>query len=566
MVIYRSILAVLLSGLALFVAPSVYAAPAVDCGAPVIDETTDQLFDVNRLGIATKDMSNRTGLDVYVRAFQTTPHGDAGVWWRDAYKACPSWLATDGITPKPNVLVVVIGMDRRSAIEYGSAVHKLDGDIDRIRGRVLGDALRDANSSSDKREAFTAAVEKTLAELEAAYTKPPFDWGNVWAWVLKVVLAIAGLVGAVFSAFLTRTGIRKHRDKVRVRAEMVEARNASTDAVVNAEATLRQHFIEADSAMEGVEGEFIVLPSRESVTERINAASASHFERAGDPVPKDIDGLTAARDAYTSYAASIAAALRDASKRTDDIRKRAEQCTDEAKDRDLRAAVDFGSRKLRELNDTPKWLDTTTHEAILADALRTADSLVGTSPARAVVDTAISAVSSAYTGVDLVRTAAKSAEKDVAKVTDDIAAKRAVYRDAVPADVSKKTAAKTLSSLETLLPKAESLRAEVSRGEQRLTPEGITSQVSELRRELERALTGANAEIAAAQRRRDEERRKREEAERAARRKREEEAEEERRRSYNSGFGGGFGAGYSSGGGFSSGGGGDFGGGSSGGW
>ena len=187
-------------------------------------------------------------------------------------------------------------------------------------------------------------------------------------------MAIAGVVASVFGFFLSRTGIRKHREKAKLRAEVAEARDESTNAVMAAESTLRQHFIEADAAMEGVEGEYIALPSKESITERVNVASAAHFERTGNPAPKSIEELIDARDSYHGYARTIMGALSDAQKRTEDIRVRAEQCTDESKDRDLRAAFKDGTSKLRELDtNAPAWLDTATANAVLSVAVKAVD-------------------------------------------------------------------------------------------------------------------------------------------------------------------------------------------------
>lgn len=574
MVTCRSILTATLAVLALFLVSPVLAAadPASDCAVTVVDTTDDHLFDVERLTAAANDMGHRTGLDVYVRTFQTTPHGDAGVWWRDAYKNCPALLATDGVTPKPNILVVAVGMDRKSAIEYGEAVTKLDGDIDRIRGRVLGDALRDANAApaDDQREAFTAAIETTLAELEAAYTKPPFDWGNVWAWVLKVLLAIAGVVASVFWFFLSRTGIRKHRAKVKLRAEMKEARDESTNAVVNAEATLRQHFIEADDAMSRVEGEYIALPSQKSITKRVNAASASHFGQANNPTPKSIDALTRARDAYRRYAKDIGRALDDAEKRTADVRSRVAQCTPESKDRDLRAASVAGADRLAALRtEAPVWLSATTLAAVLSVAVQEADALVGTVPPRPTVDTATEAVRSACTAIDLMVTGAERAGKRVLTLRSDATSRLSTYTASPPEDVSVATVESTRTALEKLVPKVTELADAVISPRAPMETVFIESRTSELRAELNEALRQAEAEIAAAQVARDKEKRVRYEEERRKSREREEADRSSRSSSYGGGFNAGYAAGGFSSGGFSSGGdggGGGYGGGSSGSW
>ena len=78
MVILRALIVATLMALTFLVSPVSSAAPITDCAATVVDETTDQLFDMERLTEAVNDMRNRTGLDVYVRTFQETPHGDAG--------------------------------------------------------------------------------------------------------------------------------------------------------------------------------------------------------------------------------------------------------------------------------------------------------------------------------------------------------------------------------------------------------------------------------------------------------------------------------------------------------
>jgi len=538
------------------------------CDVAVVDTTSDKLFDTDRLTSVVNDMRNRTGLDIYVRTFQTSPHDDLGVWWRGEYKECPAWLSTDGVTPKPNILVLAVGMDRKSAIEYGSAVHKLDGEVDSIRGRVLGDALRDANAApqDQKHEAFTSAIEKTLAELEAEYTKPPFNWGALWSGVLKTILSILGVASATFGVILTRTGLRKRRDKARLRKELKAAFDASTDAVVHAEDRLSQSFIEADDAMNGVEGEFIALPSKESITERINAASSEHFERAGNPAPKSIEDLTAARNAYRRYADSIESALSDAQNRTESIKARARQCTPEVKDSDLREAYTAGARRLRTLVDeSPSWLSTTTTAAVLSVAIKSVDGLVGTSAPRAAVDTAINEVTRAVAEADSLVANATAAEKSLLKVISDADATANTYTSRVPDDVSPKTAESTLRAVKKVVADANKVYDTLKLRDTSTVTSGLVSQTADLRKKLERATAAADTEIAKAKRKRDEERRAREAEE--ARKRREREEEEARQRATS--FGVGYGSGYSSGGGFSSGGfsgGGDFGGGSSGSW
>lgn len=204
---------------------------------------------------------------------------------------------------------------------------------------------------------------------------------------------------------------------------------------------------------------------------------------------------------------------------------------------------------------------------MLSVAVKTVDTLVGTSAPRATVDTAVESVQRACADATLLLTGAENALRALNKLRGDAESALSTYTRRVSSDVSPATAQATRTALEKLVPKIAAVVDALSSRQKPFAVAILNGQTASLRKELESALERPNSEIAAAQRKRDEERRKREEEERAARRRREAEEESRRRSSYGSGFGGGFGAGYSSGGGFSGGGGGGgFGGGSSGSW
>lgn len=479
------------------------AEPAAGCTAAAIDTTDDHLFDTERIADAARDMGNRTGLDVYVRTFEEMPYGDAGVWWRNAYKECPAWLATDGVHPKPNVLVVAVSLDRKSAIEYGEAVTKLDGDVDSIRGQTLGDALRDANAASDRREGFTVAIEKTLAALEAEYTAKPFDWGKVWSWVVTAVLSLAGVAASVWGVFLTRSGIRSRRAKSVLRREIAAARAESTDAVMDSDTKVAEHFFDTEVVLEEVEGDYTPYPSRAQVIERINEFSAENAALLDLELPTSIEGLTDIRDGFRSVTAGITRALYDAESRTTNTRAEAKRCTRESKDADLKGALSNADRARGALSAAPTWFDTSVVSAVLTVATDSASNLVGGTASRADVDAAVGKVDAAIITANAALSEARAAGDGVEALARDAKGSLTLYRDRPPADVKESTVRAVVSAL-------EKLNERIAEERDRLTPSAgsgaklhlagdIVRRTAALRAKLREALSPAEAQIAAAE-------------------------------------------------------------------
>ncbi|CPY91670.1 Uncharacterised protein [Mycobacteroides abscessus] len=77
------------------------SADPVQCQEQVLDLTNDRVLDTSKVTSSAAQLSQTTGADVFVRAFQSTPGDSAAVWWRQAYPECPAWLATDGKNPNP---------------------------------------------------------------------------------------------------------------------------------------------------------------------------------------------------------------------------------------------------------------------------------------------------------------------------------------------------------------------------------------------------------------------------------------------------------------------------------
>lgn len=228
----------------LLTAPAAVADISTDtCVEHVVDMTDKHVLDTDTINAAVVNLQNSTGADVYVRAFQTTPEGNAASWWREAYKGCPAWLAPDGTTPSPNIVVIEFGLDHTSAIAYGSNWNdKLDKVVDNIRSRELNSGLKSGK--------YTNAVTDTLFTLDKALkgTDPyaiDIDWsgvGTFFAVVFKVLL-IGALIIAVFVGMF-KAGKkylewdRERRERARLYAKAVDelsvARKKCGEAVLNA--------------------------------------------------------------------------------------------------------------------------------------------------------------------------------------------------------------------------------------------------------------------------------------------------------------------------------------------
>ncbi len=113
----------------LFAGASSAQAEDVDmCTTPVVDLTSDHMLDTATVEAAV-EQANATGADFYVRAFESTPGGSLDAYWQESIKDCANWRsgsAENGV-PKGNIIMVAFGMDRQSAIFYGSGFNETIG-------------------------------------------------------------------------------------------------------------------------------------------------------------------------------------------------------------------------------------------------------------------------------------------------------------------------------------------------------------------------------------------------------------------------------------------------------
>lgn len=231
-------LAVSLSMGLLFAGASSAQAEDVDtCTTPVVDLTSDHMLDTATVEAAV-DQANATGADFYVRAFESTPGGSLDAYWQESIKDCANWRsgnAENGV-PKGNIIMVAFGMDRQSAIFYGSGFNETIG-VNRANDlrADMNEQFRAGNFTDGvvtavDELAVLADPNRPIEEPEAAPAAPEFkvDWAGFWTVTLWVVagLACVGLLIWVF--FLNQSRLRR----VAGRARLAEAKRKAGEKVV----------------------------------------------------------------------------------------------------------------------------------------------------------------------------------------------------------------------------------------------------------------------------------------------------------------------------------------------
>ncbi len=260
------------------------SADPVQCQEQVLDLTNDRVLDTSKVAGSAAQLSQTTGADVFVRAFQSTPGDSAAVWWRQAYPECPAWLATDGKTPKPNVLVVEFGLDHTSAVEYGSNFHRLDSDVDRLRAG-MGTHLR--------RGDYTEAVTATLSSIQSLLTSragadpQPDAQGDDSAAFKRAVEVIFWVICAIAAACFLIEALLRLRAARRRRRQALErlakARSDAAAAVLHSDLAAVRIQIEATrSEAEGG----VSLDAIDQLADRQGELSGEFTQWAGEPIPK----------------------------------------------------------------------------------------------------------------------------------------------------------------------------------------------------------------------------------------------------------------------------------------
>lgn len=309
------------------------SADPVQCQEQVLDLTNDRVLDTSKVAGSAAQLSQTTGADVFVRAFQSTPGDSAAVWWRQAYPECPAWLATDGKTPKPNVLVVEFGLDHTSAVEYGSNFHRLDSDVDHLRAG-MGTHLR--------RGDYTEAVTATLSTIQSLLTSRPVadpqpdaqgDDSAAFKHAVEVIFwVICAIAAACFliEALLRLRAARRRRRQALER--LAKARSDAAAAVLHSDLAAVRIQIEATrSEAEGG----VSLDAIDQLADRQGELSGEFTQWAGEPIPKSIAEILGRARTFERIESGLNGTHSEANALALAADKRVADCAPEKKRQDL---------------------------------------------------------------------------------------------------------------------------------------------------------------------------------------------------------------------------------------
>lgn len=189
-------------------APSALA-DTIECSQKIVDATRDKVLDTTAI-LAAVDGVEAQGADVYVRAFETTPGGNADAFWEQGLDQCSNWR-TPGGTPKANVIVVMFGMDRTSGIFFNaSSFSSLQDRFGSIMSEDMGPNFRS--------EEFTAGITSSLNSIarEIDPNKPApqqADYSGVWTALLGILGGILCFAAMAASVVFGGKYIRRRREE-----------------------------------------------------------------------------------------------------------------------------------------------------------------------------------------------------------------------------------------------------------------------------------------------------------------------------------------------------------------
>lgn len=529
-----------------------------DCNTRVIDTTNKRVLDTDAVNKSVTATSDATGADVYVRAMQTTPGGDAAVWFKDALRECRNWTGPDGVTPKPNLLVVQFGMDRTSSIQYGrNLTSSMDPKVDKVRSSVMGSQLKSGN--------FTKAITQTLSTVNDIYSgknpfaapprepSAPINWSPFLTFLQWAGGILASAAALFYSIVFGNKFMRSYKSRKEERAEAkknyddVYAR--ITDMVVSTD--LNAELIRADAAATTIDFDYTLEPSGK-LRDEFASINDEFTTLSGSPIPKDTESLRSRTKEYRVLVDRFESLLKRAKKRADDAEEAAKSSTPESKKSDLGDVLKQAKSLSKEVGKLPKWVDTSRMTKDIEDvntlvtaALGKVDTLTRPEVNDA-IDKASASLEFVNDDISEVNSARRDAENVVNKVEKTITEYRKSVKD-VPDDVRREA----LNLLMSLSPRAEEYLNTLRSSNSPLTVKKVNADTALIETEYQRAILAPKRCIRDAEERRAENRRIAELEREKERKKKEKEEEEERRRrrarssSYSSdSFSGGFAGGY----------------------
>lgn len=233
MKVVRSVLVLILAGFfALLTAPTA-SADTIECNGKIVDQTSERVLTGNaedeQAILAAIRNVEAFGPDVYVRAFQNTPGGNADAFWEQGFRQCSNWRTPNGEAPKGNVIVVTFGMDRTQGIFFNSGKYPvLQSRFDAIEKSDMGANFR----GGDFAQGITSALNSIKVAVDPSTpVEKGTDFGAFFKWLgifLGVLCAMALVIFGIYRLVKSRRERREIEER-RVAAQSA-ARKAKADA------------------------------------------------------------------------------------------------------------------------------------------------------------------------------------------------------------------------------------------------------------------------------------------------------------------------------------------------
>ncbi len=226
---FRGFVAVLAGMLLAFLLAPMASADTIDCSAKIVDKTSARVLDTAKVERALRTVEAH-GADVYVRAFQNTPGGNADAFWAQGLAQCSNWRTPDG-EPKANVIMVTFGMDRSMGIFFNASSFP---SLNKSFGTIMSRDMKPNFRSEDFTAGVTSALNSIGREIDPNKPAPtPTDYSGVWKAVLWTLIAITSATALVCGAVRGMRWRRRRQDAARDRQKaQVLAQKAKTRVVM----------------------------------------------------------------------------------------------------------------------------------------------------------------------------------------------------------------------------------------------------------------------------------------------------------------------------------------------
>jgi uncharacterized membrane protein YgcG len=306
--------------LAILGVQAAHADDPASCGASVADSTSAQVLDVPKVTEAIST-ANQTGVDIYVRAFETAPGGSLDAFWQNSVSECANWRngTAGSVTPKGNVVLITFSMDHKSAVFYGPAYNQTIGDAGATNVR---NEMNGFLKGGDFTGGVIHAVQKVGLLTDPAHSSSsapsaPIDLS--WTiWLLWIFLCLLGTAVVVVAVVLLRRLFHAREWRRNARTKALAYKDLAAVAVTDWEQ--QRQFMVLELLVDGElpPKKYWSQPYDDKIAKSLKDGDAATLEfgkLSGGPLATlqglSFDEYELARDRYESVEAAIAKAKRN---------------------------------------------------------------------------------------------------------------------------------------------------------------------------------------------------------------------------------------------------------------